>query len=95
MVMTVGSLRIDLAIYDSHSLKDKRRVLKGLKDRIAARCNVSVAEVDHLDSWQRAAVGIAMISNDPVHVHSCLDKIVDFVRQYRGLSMIDYEKNLY
>jgi len=93
--MVVGSLRIDFAIYESRSLKDKRRVLKSFKDRLAARHNVSVAEVDHLDSWQRATVGIAMVSNDATHTHSGLDKIVDFARQQRGLSLIDYEKTLW
>ncbi|MCK4625432.1 MAG: DUF503 domain-containing protein [Phycisphaerae bacterium] len=92
--MTVGALRIDFAIYEAQSLKDKRRLLKGFKDRLASRYNVSVAEVDHLDSWQRGTVGIAMVSNDAVHVHSCLDKIVDFARRQRGLSLIDYEKSL-
>ena len=93
--MTVGVLKLDLAIYESQSLKDKRRVLKGLKDRLAARNNVSVAEVAHEDSWQRAVLGVAMVANDPTYVHSCLDRIVDFVRSQRGLSMIDYEKDLY
>ena len=93
--MTVGVLRIDFAIYEARSLKDKRRALRSFKDRLAARHNVSVAEVDHLDSWQRAAVGIAMVSNDPAHLHSCLDKLVDFARRQRGLSLIDYEKTLW
>ena len=80
--MTVGVLRIDFAIYESRSLKDKRRVLRSFKDRVAARYNVSVA------------IGIAMVSNDPKHAHSCLDKIVDFARQQRGLSLIDHVKTL-
>lgn len=85
---------MDFAIYEARSLKDKRRVLKSLKDRLAARYNVSVAEVDHLDSRQRATLGVALVSNDAAHAHSCLDKLVDFVRQQRGLSLIDYEKAL-
>jgi len=91
----VGIVRIELHLPASGSLKAKRSVIRSLKERIRVRVHAAVAEVDHQDSWQRAAVGVAMISNDPVHVHSCLDRIVDFVRQYRGLSMIDYEKNLY
>ncbi len=53
---------------------------------------MSVAEVDHLDSWQRAVLGVAMVSNDPVHVHGSLDRIVDFVRGQRGVNLIEYEK---
>ena len=93
--MTVGALRIEFAIYEAHSLKDKRRFVKGFKDRLAAHHNVSVAEVDHLEAWQRATVGIAMVSNDPVHLHGCLDRIVDFARRQRGLSVLDYEKMLW
>ncbi|MCP4589991.1 MAG: DUF503 domain-containing protein [bacterium] len=92
--MTVGVLRMDFAIYEARSLKDKRRLLRSFKDRLAARHNVSVAEVDHLDSWQRAALAVAMVANDPVHVHSCLDKIVDLARRQRSLSLLDYDKSL-
>ena len=95
MGMIVGVLKLELAIYEAQSLKDKRRVLKSLKDRLAARGNVSVAEVDHEDSWQRSTLGVALVANDATFVHSCLDRIVDFVRGHRGLSMIDYEKDLY
>ena len=92
VAMTVGVLTLDLAIYDSHSLKDKRRAVKSVKDRLANRFNVSVAEVDRLDSRQHAVLGVAMVSNDPVHVHGCLDKIVDYVRADRAVSLIDYQK---
>jgi len=90
--MTVGVLTLDLAVYESRSLKDKRRVIKSLKDRLTNRFRVSVAEVDHLDSWPRAVLGVAMVSNDPVHVHGSLDRIVDFVRGQRGVNLIEYEK---
>ena len=86
---------MDFAIYESRSLKDKRRLLKGFKDRLTARYHVSVAEVEHLDLWQRATVGVAMVSNDPVQVHSCLDQMVDFARRQPGLSLLDYEKTLW
>ncbi len=90
--MTVGVLTLDLVVFESRSLKDKRRVIKSLKDRLANRFRVSVAEVDHLDVWQRAVLGVALVSNDPVHVHGCLDRIVDFVRRQRGVNLIDYDK---
>ncbi len=90
--MTVGVLTLDLAIYESHSLKDKRRVIKSLKDRLAARFNVSIAEVGRLDSRQRAVLGIAVVNKDPHYLHGCLDKIVDFVRADPRVSVIEYEK---
>jgi uncharacterized protein YlxP (DUF503 family) len=90
--MTVGVLRLELAVTDARSLKDKRRVVKSIKDRLANRFKVSVAEVDALDAHQRAVIGVAVVSNDPVHAHRCLDRIVDFVRANRAAGLVDYEK---
>ncbi len=93
--MIVGMLKIELALYDSQSLKDKRRVIKGMKDRLAGRFNVSVAEVGALDSRKRAVLGVAVVGNESGHVHSCLDKVVDFVRRQHGASLIDYQRETY
>jgi uncharacterized protein YlxP (DUF503 family) len=93
--MIVGALRIDLAVYESHSLKDKRRVIKSLKDRLAQRFNVSVAEVDALDSRQRAVLGLAAVGTDTAFVHGCLDKIVDFIRGQPRASLLDYRREIY
>ncbi len=90
--MTVGILRLELAIYGAHSLKDKRRVISSLKDRLFRRFRVSVAEVDDLDVWQRSVLGVAMVANDPRFVHSCLDKIVDWVRKQGSATLVDYTK---
>lgn len=89
--MIVGVLTLDLAIYEAVSLKDKRRVIKSLKDRIAHRFNVSVAEVDSLDLRQRGVIGVAMVSNDTQYVDSRLRKIVDLVRATPNCSLIDFE----
>ena len=93
--MIVGVLRIDLAVYESHSLKDKRRVVRGIKDRLIHRFNAAVAEVDALDSRQQAVLGVAVVSNETARVHHCLDTIVDFVRRQPGANLIDYQRELY
>lgn len=62
--MVIGLLVLDFHIPAAHSLKEKRRVLKSIIERVKARYNVSVAEVDKQDVWQAATVGIVMISND-------------------------------
>ncbi len=93
--MIIGALRIDLAVYESRSLKDKRQVIKGLKDRLANRFNAAVAEVDALDSRQRAVLGVAVVGNDTAFVHRCLDTIVDFVRRQTRASLVDYEREIY
>ena len=93
--MIVGTLRIELAIYEATTLKDKRRVVKGLKERLAGRFNVSVAEVEALDSPRRAVLGVAMVANDRRFVESCLDKVVDHVRLNPKASLVDYETEIW
>jgi uncharacterized protein YlxP (DUF503 family) len=92
--MIVGVLRFRLGIYEALSLKDKRRVTKSLKDRLGARHNISIAEVDDLDRWQVATLGVAMIANDARFVESALSKIVDEVRAFGRASLLDYEIEL-
>ena len=59
----VALLTLELRIEGAHSLKDKRQVLRSLKDRLRAHFNVAVAELDHTDLWQRATVGVVSISD--------------------------------
>ena len=89
--MIVGTLQMQLVVRDAMSLKDKRRVLKSLKDRLHSRFNVSVAETDALDHRQQAFLAVAMVSNDRRFVESALSKVVDHVRAHGGASLIDYE----
>ena len=92
--MVIGVLTVRLAIFEALSLKDKRRVTKSLKDRLAHRHNVSVAEVDDLDHRQAATLGIAMISNDAGFVESALARIVDEIRGFTRASLLDYDIEL-
>lgn len=68
----VGVLTLEIYVEHSHSLKDKRHVVKSLKDRLRERFNVSVAEIDHLDSWQASVVAVVAVANDKVHVEKVL-----------------------
>jgi uncharacterized protein YlxP (DUF503 family) len=90
--MIVGVLTLELVVYEAMSLKDKRRVIKSLKERIRNRFNVSVAEVDHLDSRQRATLAVAIVSNDARFANGCLDRIVDLVRTASPATLIDFQK---
>jgi uncharacterized protein YlxP (DUF503 family) len=92
--MTIGVLQLELSIDDAMSLKDKRRAVKSLKDRIAARHNVSVAEVGALDEHRRSVVAIAMVSNDSRYVEGQLAKLVDFVRANPSVGLEDYQIEL-
>jgi uncharacterized protein YlxP (DUF503 family) len=92
--MTIGVLQLEIGIGDAMSLKDKRRVVKSLKDRIAHGHNVSVAEVGALDEHRRAIVAIAMVSNDKRYVEGALSKLVDYVRLDPGAVLQDYQIEL-
>jgi uncharacterized protein YlxP (DUF503 family) len=68
----VGVIVWELHLAGCQSLKDKRRIVKSLKDRLHQRFNVSVAEVDHQDSWQRAGLACGVVANDRRHVEEVL-----------------------
>ena len=92
--MTVGVLQLELSIGDAMSLKDKRRVIRSLKDRIAHGHNVSIAEVGALDEHRRSILGVAMVANDSAYVNGALSKLVDFVRTVPTVDLIDYQIDL-
>ena len=62
--MPIGVLTLELHLPQAHSLKEKRFVVRKIKDRLRARFNVAVAELDHQDLWQRAVLGVVSISSD-------------------------------
>lgn len=80
MGVYVGSLKISLAIAGSHSLKDKRMVIRRVKDRVRERLGVPLNEVGELDSWHRGELGAAVVSGDRAKVLAVLDDIVRVVR---------------
>ncbi len=92
--MTIGVLQLELYIGDAMSLKDKRRVVKSLKDRIAHGHNVSIAEVGALDAHRRSMLAIAMVSNDSRYVEGALSKLVDFVKTVPQVELVDYQIDL-
>jgi uncharacterized protein len=92
--MTVGVLQVELSVQDAMSLKDKRRVIKSIKDRIAHGHNVSIAEVAAQDEHRRCVLGLAMVGSDGKYVRGALDKLVDFVRGVPQVSLIDYQIDL-
>jgi uncharacterized protein YlxP (DUF503 family) len=92
--MVIGILQLELGVGDAMSLKDKRRVIKSLKDRLAHGRNISVAEVGALDEHRRSIMGVAMLANDTRYVQGALSKLVDFVRSVPQVELIDYQIDL-
>ena len=76
--MPVGLLTLELHIPDAQSLKDKRQVLRSLKDKLRREFNVAVAELDHHDVWQRSVVGVVTLSNEEKHLQEVLQKVLDY-----------------
>ena len=93
--MIVGVLTVDIAVLDAQTLKDKRSVTHGFKQRLRNKFNVSVAEVHFGDVPKRCRFGIAMVSKEARPLHSQLDKIVDLVRHTRGMTLLEYERDIY
>ena len=93
--MVVGTLKIMLVLREAHSLKDKRRVVSSLKERIFNKFKVSVAEVEYQDVWRRATLGVAMVGNEGEHVNEVLSKVVDAMRFVPGAELVDYELEMY
>ena len=88
--MIIGTCEIDLLIPESHSLKGKRFILKSLKDRIHHRFNVSIAEVDEHNLWQRSRLGIAVVSTDAQHADQVLAEVVNFVERDGRVHILEY-----
>jgi len=88
--MHVGICTLHFRLISSHSLKEKRRIIKSIKDRVRNKFNVSIAEVDALNSWQWAVIGIACISNESGFVNSVLSNVVSFVEDMRMAELVDY-----
>lgn len=85
--MTVGTLRIRFIIRGALSLKDKRRVVKSLKDRVRHRFNAAIAEVDDLDDCRSAVLGVAVVGNDGAYVRSVLAQVANLARSTRDAEL--------
>ena len=79
MTIIVGLCTVELFIPDSQSLKDKRQVLLSLKDRLRDKFNLSVAEVDGQDLWQKAVLGLACVANETRHVNQVLEQALNVI----------------
>lgn len=80
---------IELHLPDVDSLKGKRHVLKGLKEKVRARFEVAVAEVDHHDVWQRATLAVACVSHDSRHANEVVSKAIHFIEVNVDGAVID------
>jgi uncharacterized protein YlxP (DUF503 family) len=92
--MPIGLLTLEIYIPEAHSLKDKRQVLRSLKDRLRGRFNVAVAELDGQDSWQRATIGIVTLSNNAGLTEQALRTIFEESERLLGRDLVGHELEL-
>ena len=92
--MPIGLLTLEIHLPEAHSLKDKRQVLRSLKDRLRGKYNVAVAELDHQELWQRALVGVVSLSSDAGHLERSLREILDEADRLLGRDLIAHDLEL-
>jgi uncharacterized protein len=87
--MPVGLLTLELHIADAQSLKDKRQVLRSLKDKLRQKFNVAVAEMDHHDVWQRSVIGVVTLANEEKYVREVLQKALEEADEILGSLLVN------
>ena len=92
--MYVGVAKLSLVIGDAHSLKEKRMVLRPIKDRVRDRLHVTVNEVGELDTWQRAELGCAVVSADRQKALELLDDVVRVAMSVGGAEIVGIAKDV-
>jgi len=86
---SISLLTIELMIPWARSLKDKRSAVRGLKDRLRARFNASVAEVGYQDKWQRAVIAVCIIGSDKRQLESNMSKIRQLCEEAQDIQIAD------
>ena len=89
--MIVGICTIEIHLPGAHSLKEKRRVLRSLKDRLRSKHNISIAEVDDQDLWQKAVIGLAAVSIGRVPLERLFEAIRSEVRSQISGEIIEFQ----
>jgi len=89
--MLLGICTINLYFPDSHSLKDKRNIIKSLKSRIRNNFNVSVSEINNHDLWKNTTLGIACIGNEKRYLDNVLNEVIKCIENQNKLQVIDFK----
>lgn len=87
MVVAIGTFEMHFP--EVHSLKEKRQIVRSLIDRVKAKFNASIAEVEHNDLWQRGIIGVSMVANDRVLLQQMAQKIEDILSDNSQAEIVD------
>lgn len=93
--MVIGLLTLDLHFPGARSLKDKRQALRSLETRLRNKFNVSVAEVEHQDLWQRARLAVVTVNTDHGHLESTLSAAAAEAHHSRDIEVLDTQTELW
>lgn len=88
--MPVGLLTLELHIPDAQSLKDKRQVVRSLKDRLRRHFNVAVAELEYQDVWSRSIIGVVTLSTAEQHVEESLQLVLEAASRQLGRMLVNH-----
>lgn len=89
--MPIGVLTLEIGLPYSHSLKEKRAVLQKMRDRLRARFNVAIAELDHQDVWQHATLGVVSISNSRSLLESTFRQVLEESEKILGQDVVSHD----
>jgi uncharacterized protein YlxP (DUF503 family) len=89
--MVIGIATVAVVIPESNSLKDKRQIIRSMLDGVRQRFNVSAAEVDQLDTWRRATLGFAAVSNEQKFLDQVLNKVTRWIEQNPRVNVVDIQ----
>lgn len=89
--MFVGIIKLQIRIYNSSSLKEKRRIIKSLIDRTKNKFNVAIAEIGENDTWRKAIIGISLVSNSKYAIDKQICYLFNFLESNPDIEIIDTE----
>lgn len=93
--MFIMMCRLELLLMEGNSLKEKRRVIRSIIERLQNRFNISIAEVGYQDTLRRTEIGVSAVSNEAVHLEKIIGKIINFVELDCRIQIINIEKEIY
>lgn len=87
----IAVLYVELFIGEAQSLKEKRMVLRRLKDRVRLKFNVSIAEIEGMDKWQRSTLAFGMVGKDKKHIDQSLSHLLSFLGKFHSFEILDHQ----
>lgn len=93
--MIVGVLKIEFHLHDNRSLKEKRKIVKSMVDKVKHKFNVAIAEVGSNDKWQKVELGITTIGNDRCHIDASLNNVLAFLDSMYLADIVDLKTEIF